>query len=360
MKNNLLFLLVSILLCACHKTAEPTFWLGADISGTTELEQQGIVLLNANGEPRENTALMKEYGINAIRLRVWVHPENRIFVPSTEPNTPWDSRPTYNDSDVPAWCSPEDVLIMAQRAHALGMAIMIDFHYSDWWADPGKQNIPAAWADMSYLEMRDAAVEHTRSTLALLRKHGINVRWVQIGNETTHGFLWPMARAEENMEHYAGITDACYDAAKSIYPDALCIVHLDCGSDLRRYQFIFDGLEQYGARYDMIGMSMYPYWDLQEHLTSDENETLAKIVSNIKSLYVRYQKETMITEIGYHADYPQQGYEYMLHSMRALRDSTDGHCHGVFYWAPELEGSYPLGAFRDHRPTHIMDAFRDL
>lgn len=360
MKTHIAILLACLTLTACHAPKEPTFWLGADISGTTELEQSGVTLYNAQGEPCENTLLMQSYGINAIRLRVWVHPENRIFVPPTDPNGTWESIPTYEPSDTPAWCSPEDVLLMAQRAQALGMAIMIDFHYSDWWADPGKQNIPAAWADMSYEEMRDAAAEHTRSTLALLREHGISVRWVQIGNETTHGFLWPMARAEQNMEHYAGITDACYEASKSIYPDAPCIVHLDCGSDLRRYRFIFDGLEQYGARYDMIGMSMYPYWDMQEHLTESEDETLTRIVANIDSLYHIYGRETMITEIGYHADYADAGYDYLLRAMRTLRDSTDGHCHGVFYWAPELEGSYPLGAFRNHRPTHIMDAFRDL
>lgn len=85
-----------------------TFWLGADISGTTELEAQGVQLYNAAGEPRENTQLMHELGLNAVRLRVWVNPRQ-------------------------GFCSPHDVLVMARRAKALGMAIMIDFHYSDWW-----------------------------------------------------------------------------------------------------------------------------------------------------------------------------------------------------------------------------------
>lgn len=248
---------------------------------------------------------------------------------------------------------------MALRAKANDLPVMIDFHYSDWWADPGKQVIPEAWQNMTYDEMRAAAAEHTSSTLALLKANDIDVRWVQIGNETTHGFLWPMARAEEHMDHYAGITDTCYVAAKSVYPEAPCIVHLDCGSDLRRYRFIFDGLREYGARYDMIGMSMYPYWDLQEHLVESEDQTLERIINNIDTLYQEYGKETMITEIGYHADYAEEGYDYILKSICQLRDSTNGHCKGVFYWAPELEGSYPLGAFRNHRPTKIMQAFRD-
>ena len=113
---------------------QDTFWLGADISGTTELEARGKQLYNANGEPRENTRLMKELGLNAVRLRVWVNPKD-------------------------GFCRPDDVLLMASRAKAEGMEVMIDFHYSDWWADPAKQNIPAAWKAMNYDEMRQALAE---------------------------------------------------------------------------------------------------------------------------------------------------------------------------------------------------------
>lgn len=356
--RNCIYLLSLLCFLSCQQHAETTFWLGADISGTTELEQKGVTLYNAAGQERENTLLMKEIGLNATRLRVWVNPSNRVFHVTEDGQ--WIGVPTPPVDGHAAWSSPQDVLEMALRSQDLGMAIMIDFHYSDWWADPGKQNIPEAWADMTYDEMRAAAVEHTRSTLQLLKDNDIAVRWVQIGNETTHGFLWPIARAEENMENYAGITDACYEAAKSIYPEAICIVHLDCGSDLRRYRFIFDGLRRYGARYDMIGMSMYPYWDIQEHLTENEDETLSKIVENIEILYQEYGRETMITEIGYHADFPEEGYQYLLRAMRTLRDSTNNHCKGVFYWAPEAEGGYPLGAFRNHRPTKIMQAFTEV
>ncbi len=314
--------------------------------------------MNSSGEPRENTALMKEIGLNAIRLRVWVNPQNKVFHVTEQGE--WIGVPTPPEEGRFAWSSKEDVLDMALRAKQLGMALMIDFHYSDWWADPGKQIIPEAWKDMSYEQMRDAAVEHTRETLQLLKDNDIDVKWVQIGNETTHGFLWGMARAEDDMAHYAGITDACYEAAKNVYPNTICIVHIDCGSDIKRYHFIFDGLNQYGARYDMIGMSMYPYWDIQEHLTESEDETLEKVLQNIGTLYDEYGKETMIVEIGYHADHAEAGYDYLLRSMRALRDSTDGHCRGVFYWAPEAEGGYPLGAFRGHKPTKIMQAFTDL
>ena len=310
------------------------FWLGADISGTTALEKWGAQLYDSQGEPFENTALMKSYGLNAARYRVWVNPKDSL-------------------------CSKEDVLKMALRAKELDMAIMIDFHYSDWWADPGKQNIPAAWKDMDYEQMKQALAQHTQETLQLLKDNGVEVKWVQIGNETTHGFLWPVGRAEDNMEQYAGLTQAGYDAVKAVYPEAVCIVHLDGGCDPARYQFIFDGLKQYGTKWDMIGLSVYPYWDIDAKLTTSEDETLERAIANINALYEKYQTPLMIVETGYDADRPEDGKRFMKRLINAARNLTGGHCQGVFYWAPEAEGHYKLGAFRNHRPTAIMDAFKE-
>ena len=314
--------------------ADDAFWLGADISGTSELEARGVQLYNAQGEPRENTALMRECGLNAARFRVWVNPKD-------------------------GFSGKEDVLKLALRAKEQGMAIMIDFHYSDWWADPGKQNIPKAWEQMSYDEMREALAAHTRETLQLLKGNGIDVRWVQVGNETTNGFLWPMGRASEQMQQYAGLTQAGYDAVKQVYPDAICIVHLDGGCDPKRYQFIFDGLKQHGAKWDMIGMSIYPYWDIDSGLTKDEDETLTKAIANINALYATYHTPLMIVETGYDVNHPEAGKQWLKRLIEAARTQTDGHCKGVFYWAPEAEGHYPLGAFRNHRPTAIMEAFKE-
>ena len=285
-----------------------TFWLGADISGTTALEKHNMPLYDVKGQPCENTQLMKAYGLNAARYRVWVNPKDGL-------------------------CSKEDVLKMALRAKLQDMAIMIDFHYSDWWADPGKQNIPAAWKDMDYEQMKQALAQHTRETLQLLKDNGIEVKWVQVGNETTHGFLWPIGRAEENMAQYAGLTQAGYDAVKAVYPDAVCIVHLDGG------------------------LSVYPYWDIDAKLTNNEDETLERAIANINALYEKYHTPLMIVETGYDADRPMDGKRFMERLIDAARHQTNGHCQGVFYWAPEAEGHYKLGAFRNHRPTAIMDAF---
>ena len=333
------FTFLTVFVAAClllHAQQKRVFWLGADISGTTELEARGKQLRNAQGEPRENTALMRELGLNAVRLRVWVDPvEHGNF------------------------CNKEDVVRMALRAKDWGMALMIDFHYSDWWADPGQQHIPASWRDMSYGQMRQALADHTREVLTAVREAGVDVKWVQVGNETTNGFLWPVGRAQEHMQQYAGLTDAGYAAVKQVFPQAQVIVHLDGACDPQRYDFIFDGLRRYKARYDMIGLSVYPYWDIKGKLTQTWQETVEKATANINRLWQKYHKPLMIVETGAEAAKPDEGKQIMAAVIDAARTRTNGHCEGVFYWAPELEGHYPLGAFAQGRPTAIMEAFTE-
>lgn len=329
-RTIILFGLLSLIINVSHAQ----LWLGADISGTTALEARGVKLYNASGAERENTALMKELGLNAVRLRVWVNPKD-------------------------GFCSKEDVLKMALRAKQHNMALMVDFHYSDWWADPGQQNIPQAWKSFDYPQMKQALARHTSETLSLLKQNSIDVKWVQVGNETTHGFLWDMGRAETNMAQYAGLTQAGYDAVKSVYPDAQVIIHLDGGCDSKRYNFIFDGLRQYGAKWDMIGMSLYPYWDREAGMETAEDGSLSHCIDNINALYKKYGTELMIVETGYEASRPEEGYKFMKRLIDAVETQTNGHCKGIFYWAPELEGHYKLGAFQNHRPTKIMQAFTE-
>lgn len=311
-----------------------TFWLGADISGTTEQEARGVQLRNVKGEPRECTALMYELGLNAIRLRVWVHPRD-------------------------GFCAKDDVVRMARRAKDWGMALMIDFHYSDWWADPGQQNIPAAWKDMTYGQMKQALADHTREVLTAIKRAGVEVCWVQVGNETTNGFLWPMGRAKNHMRQYAGLTDAGYEAVKQVFPKAEVIVHLDGAYDPHRYDFIFDGLLRYKARFDMIGLSVYPYWDIRGKHTQTWQETVEKATANINRLWDKYHKPLMVVETGAEAKKPEEGKQIISAIIDAARNKTLGHCRGVFYWAPETDRGYRLGAFDDNRPTIIMEAFTE-
>ena len=166
-------------------TTEPApFAKGADIGWATEMAADGIKFYNAAGEERECTALMKELGFDAVRYRVWVDPKE-------------------------GWCGKEDVVAKARTARDLGMRIMINFHYSDWWADPGKQNKPEAWKDYSLEQLCQSIMDHTRDVLTALKNEGITPEWVQVGNETSNGMLWDTGKADPNMANYAMMTSRC-------------------------------------------------------------------------------------------------------------------------------------------------------
>lgn len=378
MKHPLFTLLcvgvVASVVLSCQPKAEEPFWLGADISGITGGEAFGDQLYSYEGdEPVEATALMKQLGLNAIRLRVWVDPPR------------FGRRQSDADASSHAGlCDKEDVLEQALRAKALGMEVMIDFHYSDWWADPAKQNIPKAWLGHSYDQMRDDLRQHTVEVLTLLKDNGVEPRWVQVGNETRNGFLWNVLTDErgweikdehghttitEHMGHiayepeqYAGFIDAGYEGVKSVFPDATVIVHLDNGYDSLMYDRNLGVLEQYGARYDMVGMSLYPYWAAHSGHT-DADKVIADCMKNVGHVWRRFGRESMIVETGVEVD--EQHPEVMAESVRQVdlicRSAHDTpHCLGIFYWNPTCRpGGYRLGAFgSDRRPTDIMKVYR--
>lgn len=328
-------IIAAFLFLSLHMVAQTNdFALGGDISSTTESESKGRKVYNLQGEERETTQLMKDYGMNAIRLRVWVNPKD-------------------------GFSSPEDVLVMSRRAKDLGMDIMIDFHYSDWWADPGKQIVPKAWEGLGVEDMSKALAKHTRETLQLLKDNGIDVKWVQVGNETTNGFLWDLGRIQENPKNYACLTQAGYEAVKEVYADATVIVHLDNGFDQQLYDYVFDILKENGTQWDMIGMSVYPYWAIEGKREPDAESTLRDAIANIKHLKQKYGTDVMVVETGVDAREPEEGYKFIKDLIDASLNETDGACKGVIYWAPEWNADldYHLGAFANDRPTKIMDAF---
>ena len=336
MKNFFKLLLGSLLLGSSIHNADAQFALGADISWTPEQEAKGIVNYTKDGVQMENTRLMKELGLNAIRLRVWVNSVNGF-------NT------------------PQHVLEMAKRASDLGMDIMIDFHYSDDWADPGHNNIPKEWEGLKLIDVKGKLAEHTRSTLQLLKDNGINVKWVQVGNETTNGMMWPIGRLPDHMENYVELSNAGYDAVKEVYPEAIVITHLDDGYNRFLYYYLFQSMVRLGGKFDAIGMSVYPFWSKR-----DQNSEAAvnDIIENINFLAKDFNCPVMIVETGVHIDDPDAGYGFLSRLIQAAMNDTNGRCTGVFYWEPETPhspeiGGYELGAFENFRPTRIMDAFTE-
>lgn len=358
MKKLILILTALTGIVAC---SDRHYWKGADIGWATEYEADGQYFYNRDGERRECSELMKELGLDALRFRVWVDPSK---------HGNWNGR--------------EDLLVKASRARDLGMAIMIDFHYSDFWADPKKQNIPASWSGKSYEEIRELLAEHTRDVLQMLKDNGIKPRWVQVGNETSNGFLWTVkgdqwgdpvpdslgrvtilesvGHRRNNPQQYAGLFAAGYDAVKSVFPKAEVIVHLDNGFDQALYDSNLDTLAKYGARWDMIGMSLYPYWALDSGLETDEEEAITHCIENINHVWEKYRTPVMLVETGFEVDESrpevmEKGRDQLRRIIRESR--ATGHCRGIFYWEPECRPDrYKLGAFgSDGRPTAIMDGF---
>ncbi|HIZ86665.1 MAG TPA: arabinogalactan endo-1,4-beta-galactosidase [Candidatus Coprenecus pullistercoris] len=326
------------------------FAKGADISWCTEMERDGITFRNYDGTAAECTALMKELGFDAIRLRVWVDPEE-------------------------GWCGKEDVLAKAGRARDLGMRLMIDFHYSDWWADPQQQNIPSAWNGYSIGQLCQAVADHTADILTALKDNGITPEWVQVGNETSNGMLWDAGKADVSMASYAMLSNAGYDAVKSVFPEAKVIVHLDHGDNPDLYEWLFSGLKSNGGKWDMIGMSVYPEYYVADgqYDSGDYRAVVSATVSNMASLYQLFGTPVMICEAGMSWDMPDEAYAFLCDLKDRSRALGEGICAGVFYWEPQTNpawtpsiyselgwSSYDKGAFdRDFRPTKALEAFKN-
>ncbi|MCM1031929.1 MAG: arabinogalactan endo-1,4-beta-galactosidase [Oscillibacter sp.] len=304
-----------------------TFAKGADVSWVTQMEADGVKFYNAKGEETECMRLMRDLGMNTIRLRVWVNPSD-------------------------GWCNKADVLTKAVRAHNLGMRLMIDFHYSDIWADPGKQTKPVAWHTLSLSKLKTAVADHTKDILKALKEKGIAPEWVQVGNETGNGMLWPDGQADKSMANYAALNNAGYDAVKSVFPEAKVIVHLQNGQDNSLYRWLFDGLKANGGKWDLIGMSLYPDKTNWQKMVSD-------CIANIQDVTKRYGTDVIICETGMPWDQAAAAKAFLTDLF--TQTQALGNVHGILYWEPEAYNAwngYTLGAFdASGKPTEALDAF---
>ena len=338
------------------------FVKGADVGFLAGQERRGVVFHDRNGQVRECLELLKnDYGMSAIRLRVWVNPRGGD-------------------------CDKFALLAMAKRVKALGMDLMVDFHYSDWWADPGKQPIPKAWLGHSFEQMKQDLRNHTVEVLSLLKENGIAPRWVQVGNETSNGMLWSVKTDERGWEmkdslghttithsmghiktepqQYAGFIRAGYDAVKEVFPEAIVIVHLDRGHRQDLYDHNLDIVLKYGGKFDMVGMSLYPYWAMEGHPELNADDIITDCMANIRHVSQKYGCDVMIVETGYEVNEQQpeimeEGRRQLARVIRETQSETNGRCRGVFYWEPQcLPGGYKLGAFDSKgAPTAIMEGF---
>lgn len=312
---------------------ESFFCMGADISWVTEMEKNGYKFYNAAGQERELTALMKELGCNAIRLRVWVNPEG-------------------------GWNGQADVVAKAKRAQALGLKLLIDFHYSDSWADPGKQNVPAAWQGKDAAAMTAAVKAHTQEVLQALKSAGVEVAWVQVGNETTNGMLWDSGKvAGSSVGQFVSYFHAGREAVKAVFPQAQVILHLDNGWNLSTLNWFLGLMKSRSLEYDILGLSLYPsYWENGTY--PDWTPKVQQFVSNLPTLYQNYGKPVLLVEFGMPASEPAKAkaaLQYLMQNTQKL-----DYFQGIFYWEPEAEhdrNGYDYGAFASGKPTAALDPF---
>ncbi|GGJ03684.1 hypothetical protein GCM10010885_11190 [Alicyclobacillus cellulosilyticus] len=308
------------------------FWKGADVSFLDEIEEKGGRYFFGD-TAADALAICKELGFNCIRLRLWNDPEH-------------------------GYCGPARTLAMARRVHAMGMQLMIDFHYSDTWADPGKQFKPAAWRELPFDALVDAVHEFTRSFLQAMVDQGTPPAAVQIGNEVTYGMLWEDGRvpgpsaAEQPAawERFARLLAAGSSACRKVLGRAVdVVVHIDRGGDNAGSRFFLDHLLPYDVDFDTLGLSFYPWW----------HGTLAQFEANVCDLATRYAKDIALVETAYpwadndviHGnpwaddDVPIAGQAevrpsvegqraFLASVFRIMRNLPGDRGKGVFYWEP--------------------------
>ncbi len=314
--------------------AETTFFRGADISWLAQMEATGYVFYDENGNPSDCLDLLTARGINAVRLRVFVHP-------SSHP--------------ISGHCSPEETALMAARCRQKGLDVMIDFHYSDTWADPGHQTKPATWAAVPFAALKDSIYTHTYQTIQLLKQAGVTPKWVQIGNEIPSGMLWPDGHINNPLQ-LAQLINSGNQAVKDIDTAIQTIVHIDQGNDNGRFRWFFDLMQQNGAQFDIIGASYYPHW-----LGTDYTVTISDLGNNLNDMVTRYNKPVMIVEVG--GDYwqVQNSKDLLMATIGVALDVPNKQCLGVFYWEPQGAkpwSGYQLNCWQDNgRPSPALDAF---
>lgn len=313
-------------LCYCASLAHAAdYAIGADLSFLKQAEDQGKVFRD-NNQPLPGLEIFRNHGYNWIRLRLFHTPTQ---LPNNLPYT----------------------IAVAQDAKKLGFKFLLDLHYSDTWADPGKQGIPKAWQGMSHAQLVEAVRNYTRDTIAAFREAGVLPDMVQIGNEITNGMLWPDGRLNfpdrsqpPNWDNFAELVKAGIagvDAGRGDQPKPRIMIHIDKGGDKKATQAFFDKLNTYHVDFDVIGQSYYPWW----------HGSLNDLRENLIFMAHAYKQEIIVVEAAYNwrpAEYrkrpspfpetPEGQKDFWDELNREVQAAPDGRGIGVFRWEPAVPG----------------------
>jgi len=304
----------------------PRQWIGGDVSEIPEEEADGAKYFNLKGVATDPFKLMKQAGWTAVRFRVWVNPPD-------------------------GYCDEVHTLAVAKRAAAAGLKVLVDFHYSDGWADPNRQITPAKWANLTFPALVKKVHDYTFHVVSDLVNQGTPPAGVQIGNEITVGFCWPKGRLvygdPSSWTRLGKLVKAGISAVHEVKsPTSIAtIIHIDRGGDNIGARDFVDHLTAEGVRFDVLGLSYYPWW--HGHIDA--------LKQNLDDLSKRYSFKILIAETAYpweitpnvsgselfndptklEIGYPAspEGQKQFLNTIEAITRSVPNTV-GILYWAP--------------------------
>ena len=294
------------------------FAYGADVGWLTQLQSLGYTYTNGTTS-MSALELLKNAGVNTIRIRTFVNP------------TITSGALGVGDND------EAGSIALAKLANSMGFQILIDFHYSDTWADPGHQAVPAAWASENYTQLEASVYSYTFNFMTALAAQGIYPQWVQVGNEIDPGMMLPIG-STTNFGQLAGLINNGYNAVKAVSSSTQVIVHLSTISNLSHFESFFDALVANGGSFDVIGGSYY-----------DGPATIATVSTNLNTLAARYGKPVMICEIGHSSSDVSGSAADIQTAIQAVQAVPNNRGLGVIYWEPEAPddattSNYSMGA----------------
>jgi arabinogalactan endo-1,4-beta-galactosidase len=322
--------------CLVLRIASPaqaqSYAIGADVSFLAKCERDGMVF-KEDGQPKDVLVMLREHQYNWVRLRLF-----------HDPAAAADKLP--NDLDY--------TLTLAKRAKSLGFHLLLDLHYSDSWADPGKQPTPEAWKKLKHKQLVEQVFTYTRDTISTFAREGVMPDMVQVGNEITNGMLWPDGKLPDNWDNFADLLKAGIrgvDAGRGAQPKPRIMIHIERSGDYDAAVWFFDNLIAHHVPFDVMGLSYYPRW----------HGGIAKLRGNLHDLALRYRHPIIVVETAYNwtpgdfigkkAEFPESppGQADFLRAVdAAVRAIPHGLGLGVFWWEPAAEAELRGRGFFDN------------
>ncbi|MFF8386444.1 glycosyl hydrolase 53 family protein [Streptomyces kanasensis] len=302
------------------------FVKGVDISWAPQMEAHGHSWRNASGQQQDLLAILKGYGITAVRLRTFVNP-------SSDPAN--------------GHCGIDEVAAFAKRVKAAGMAIMLDYMFGDTWNSVGVQNPPAAWKDMTYQQMVAAMSGYVQRTMGVMKADDVLPTWVQIGNEINSGICRPVGSVSQPAQ-MTGLLNAAYAQVKAVSPHTTVCIHLAQPQKYDVMTTFFSRFAANGGKWDMSVFSSY-----------GSAEYAPGIVANMRRISAAYGKPFLQSEFGGRVDRASSTQAALVAYIKELKANGG---QGIFYWEPECMSpftGYAMGAWDSatKRPTVIMNGF---